>query len=147
MLNSTKCNMLSRKVSYFEHIFSTEGARTETEIISAAEKWSSSEDVQQLWSHFLLWTCYSKFVMNFSNIAKPFLKLIDSKQKFLWTKEFKIAFKRLKKALISSPVLMYPKPDAVYLRHIYWSRKYGICFVTRNRLPEACHYSLELKFV
>ncbi|GFX69693.1 retrovirus-related Pol polyprotein from transposon 412 [Trichonephila clavipes] len=44
---------------------------------------------------------------NFSTIARPFHKVTEAKQKFIWTVDCNNAFKKLKDALISAPILAY----------------------------------------
>ena len=82
-LNSFKCKLLCRKVSYLGHIISAKGVRTDPEKISAVENWSRPEDLHQLRSFLGLCTYYRKFV----KIARPLHRLTEAKQKFLWTDE------------------------------------------------------------
>jgi len=52
---------------------------------------------------------YKIFIKEYSNIVAPLTK-IRGKDKFFWDDEAKKAIKKLKKLLISSPVLIYPYP-------------------------------------
>ena len=83
--------------------------------MSAVENWSRPEDLHQLRSFLGLCTYYRKFVKGFSTIARPLHKLTEAKQKFLWTDECERAFKKLKEALTSSPILAYPQPDKLFI--------------------------------
>ncbi|KFM70513.1 Retrovirus-related Pol polyprotein from transposon 412, partial [Stegodyphus mimosarum] len=56
-----------------------------------------------------------RFVKNFSSIARPLHMLTEGKQKFAWTKECGHAFKNLKEALISAPILTYPQIDRPFI--------------------------------
>jgi hypothetical protein len=48
---------------------------------------------------------YRKYVKNFAQMARPLHKLCEKASKFIWTEECEIAFKRLKEALTSPPIL------------------------------------------
>lgn len=53
--------------------------------------------------------------LGFSNIERPFHRLAESKQNFLWTKEYEESLHRLKETLIPSPVLTYSHPDKQFI--------------------------------
>jgi hypothetical protein len=48
---------------------------------------------------------YSRFILNFSKIAKPITYLLKKEEKFVWNAEHDEAFRTLKKLLTTSPVL------------------------------------------
>ena len=52
---------------------------------------------------------------NFADIARPLHRLTDKGAKFEWTTECEEAFQNLKEALISSPILSYPKPALPFI--------------------------------
>ncbi|KAF8784306.1 Retrovirus-related Pol polyprotein like [Argiope bruennichi] len=100
---------IRREVTYLGHIISAEGVRTDPDKISAVRHWTCPTDVHQLRSFLGLCTYYRKFVKNFSIIARPFHKLTEAKQKFIWTDVCDNAFNKLKDAITSAPVLAYPE--------------------------------------
>ena len=51
----------------------------------------------------------------FSTIARSLHKLTEAKQKFQWTDECEKAFKELKEALTSSPILAKLQPDKLFI--------------------------------
>jgi hypothetical protein len=51
---------------------------------------------------------YRRFISGFTSITKPLTKLIEEKQAFQWTPEVEAAFRTLKKALCTAPILAYP---------------------------------------
>ncbi|GFT36285.1 retrovirus-related Pol polyprotein from transposon 17.6 [Trichonephila clavipes] len=104
-LSPSKCHLFRREVTYLGHIISAEGVRTDPEKISAVKDWNCPTDVHQLRSFLGLCTYYRKFVQNFSTIARPFHKLTEAKQKFIWTVDCNNAFNKLKDALTSAPIL------------------------------------------
>ena len=51
---------------------------------------------------------YRKFCKNFSTVAEPMTQLLKKDRKFIWSKESQDAFDKIKRLLISAPVLMTP---------------------------------------
>ncbi|GFX27884.1 hypothetical protein TNCV_3083071 [Trichonephila clavipes] len=106
-LSPSKCYLFRREVTYLGHIISAEVTQTDSDKITAVKDWNCPTDVHQLRSFLCLCTYYWKFVKNFSTIARPLHKLIEAKQKFIWTVDCNNAFSKLKDALTSAPILAY----------------------------------------
>ena len=51
---------------------------------------------------------YRLFIQDFSKISKPLCKLLEKDSPFDFTNECKLAFDRLKEALISAPIVVSP---------------------------------------
>jgi hypothetical protein len=49
---------------------------------------------------------YSRFIKDFSKIAKPMMKLLEKNKAFEWTMECQASFEELRKHLISARVLV-----------------------------------------
>ena len=60
---------------------------------------------------------YRRFIKDFAKIAAPLNRLLRKDQKFLWTDAFEQAFKALKDALISAPILAFPNFSETF--HLY----------------------------
>ncbi|XP_063920956.1 uncharacterized protein LOC135135765 [Zophobas morio] len=70
----------------------------------------------QLKTDFLgLCTYYRRFVNGFADIAAPLHRLMDLKSQFNSAAECEAAFKRLKNALCSSPILSYPQSSGMFI--------------------------------
>ena len=50
---------------------------------------------------------YRRFIKDFAKIASPLNQLLRKDHKFLWTDAFEQAFKALKEALVSAPILAF----------------------------------------
>jgi Zn/Cd-binding protein ZinT len=60
---------------------------------------------------------YRQCIAGYSQIAEPSVQLTRRNVKFLWGSKEQEAFDTLKKALVSSDVMVYPQPGKQY--HLY----------------------------
>ncbi|GBM92206.1 Retrovirus-related Pol polyprotein from transposon 297 [Araneus ventricosus] len=104
-----------KEVSYLGHIISADGVKTDPEKTNAVVDWPRPETVHDLRSFLGLCTYYRRFVRNFSAIARPLHKLTEARSNFNWTEECEKSFNSLKQALITSPVLTYPRTDKEFI--------------------------------
>ncbi|GBN26385.1 Retrovirus-related Pol polyprotein from transposon 297 [Araneus ventricosus] len=92
-----------------------DGVKTDPEKTKAVVDWPRPETVHDLRSFLGLCTYYRRFVRNFSAIARPLHKLTEARSNFNWTEECEKSFNNLKQALITSPVLTYPRTDKEFI--------------------------------
>ncbi|GBM33373.1 Retrovirus-related Pol polyprotein from transposon 297, partial [Araneus ventricosus] len=114
-LSPKKCRFFRNEVSYLEHIISEDGVKTDPEKTKAVVGWPRPEAVHDLRSFLGLYTYYHRFVRNFSAIARSLHKLTEARSNFNSTEECEKSFNSLKQALITSPVLTYPRTDKEYI--------------------------------
>jgi hypothetical protein len=86
-------------------IVSPEGVTTDPEKLEAIKKWPSPTDKHQLRSFLGLFTYYRRFIHGFADIAKSLTRLTEEKRTFVWSPEAEVAFRSLKDALRTAPVL------------------------------------------
>ncbi|WZZ60551.1 hypothetical protein YC2023_060658 [Brassica napus] len=106
-----------REIGFLGHIVSGEGVAADPEKVQAIREWPRPTIVTEVRSFLGLAGYYRKFVKDFSSIAKPLTKLTGKGVPFLWVEETEKAFKKLKEALTTAPVLALPeqgKPYTVY---------------------------------
>ncbi|GBO11904.1 Retrovirus-related Pol polyprotein from transposon 297 [Araneus ventricosus] len=114
-LSPKKCRFFRKEVSYLGHIISSDGAKTDPEKTRAIVDWSRPDTVHDLRSFLGLCTYYCRFVRIFSAIARPLHKLTETRSNFNWTEECEKSFNSLQQALITSPVLTYPRTDKEFI--------------------------------
>jgi len=114
-INPKKCSLFSRKVKYLGHIISEKGIATDPEKTSAIESWPVPKNKKQVRSFLGFCSYYRRFVKGFSSQARPLFKLTENHARFIWTDPCQEAFVTLKRALISSPVLSFPKEEGEFI--------------------------------
>src|SRR3978361_1159279 len=114
-LNPKKCSLFQKKVEFLGHVVSPEGIHTDQRKIQAVRDWPRPQDKHELRSFLGLCTYYRRFVEGFANVAAPLHKLTEDKATYNWSGECDVAFRRLKSALCSSPVLAYPQTKGKFI--------------------------------
>jgi len=110
-VNADKCEFCRPSLSYLGFIVDQQGLRTNPDKVEAINSFPQPKNVTEMKRFIGMASWYRRFVPNFSAIAAPLVGLTKGKQKkneLTWTEEAKEAFKQLKSALISSPVLVSP---------------------------------------
>jgi hypothetical protein len=90
------------------HVISSAGVATDDSKISAVRDWPTPTDAKQLRSFLGLAGYYRKFVRNYASISKPLTALLTKFTPYIWTPATDLAFRILKEALVSAPVLALP---------------------------------------
>ena len=107
-LQPDKCEFLRREVTYLGHIISENGVKPDPNKIKAVQDFPHPDNQKAIKQFLGLAGYYRKFIENFSRIAKPLTDLLKKDVKFIWNDEQNAAFKILRNALCSQPVLQYP---------------------------------------
>lgn len=107
-LQPSKCQFLKKEIRYLGHIISNDGTQPDPELISAIQNYPQPKNCKEAASFYGLVGYYRQFIENFAEISEPINCLRKKKVKFLWNASTQNAFEKLKKCLISSPILRYP---------------------------------------
>lgn len=112
-LNRSKCEFGVKQISILGHFISEKGIEpnlAKAEAIKATPLPDNLSDLQSF-----LGTCsyVAKSIPNYANIVEPLQKLTWKEQKWSWGNEQTKAFKALKEALSSAPVLACFQVDAL----------------------------------
>ncbi|XP_070012938.1 uncharacterized mitochondrial protein AtMg00860-like [Nicotiana sylvestris] len=129
-----KCEFWLNSVAFLGHVVSSEGIQVnlkKMEVVQTIPRPSSSTEI----CNFLnLAGYYHWFVQKFSSIASPLTKFTQKGAPFRWSDEREASFQKLKTALTTTPVLVFPYASSLY-RVYYDSLKVGIVFVLMHEPP------------
>ncbi|XP_052623591.1 uncharacterized protein LOC128128868, partial [Lactuca sativa] len=105
----SKCEFWLRSVNFLGHVVSQDGIHVDPSKVKAVEGWATPTTPTEIRQFLGLAGYYRRFIQNFSKIAKPLTLLTQKSVPFKWTDRQEIAFRTLKQALCSAPVLSLPE--------------------------------------
>jgi hypothetical protein len=95
-------------IPYLGFVINSEGIQPDPARIKSLQQWRLPSSTSELKSFLGGINFYRKFILHFSQIARPLHQLSNSSTAFNWTNEASSNFEQLKKALCSAPVLRLP---------------------------------------
>ncbi|CAH1422254.1 unnamed protein product [Lactuca virosa] len=105
----SKCEFWLRSVNFLGHVVSQEGIHVDPSKIKAIEGWAVPMTPTEIRQFLGLAGYYRRFIQNLSRTAKPLTMLTQKGVPFVWTEKQEVAFRTLKRALCSAPVLSLPE--------------------------------------
>lgn len=102
--------------SFLGHEVSSDGIRPPDDIATKLAHWTKLESVKELQSFLSMCSWWRKFIKNYSTIAYPLQKLIQT-GKFQWSDEAQSAFEKLKHVITNAPVLIHPDHSTPFIVH------------------------------
>ncbi|MES9883153.1 MAG: RNase H-like domain-containing protein [Sedimenticola sp.] len=114
-LKPRKCAFLQKTVKVLGHVVSSEGVATDDDKIATVRDWPVPTSAKNLKSFIGLASYYKRYVQDFSKIAKPLYQLGEKGVKFKWPPAAQQAFNTLKEALISAPILGFPREGVPFI--------------------------------
>jgi hypothetical protein len=106
-----KCEFFVNKISFLGHIISDKGIEMDPEKVKAIVEWPPLENPKEAERFIGLANYYRRFVEGFSAIMRPITDLIKKKIQWIWGKKQTDAFKTVKTAVTSAPLLRLPDPE------------------------------------
>ena len=115
----SKCSFGQESIEFLGHIVGPDGIKMDPKKVEAVRQWPRPATVTEVRAFLGLAGYYRRFVKGFSKIAAPLTNLTrqDSDVPASWDAACEEAFRALKEALTSAPVLLFPditKPFVVY---------------------------------
>ncbi|KAL4027583.1 hypothetical protein IC575_010753 [Cucumis melo] len=105
--NFDKCHFAKPRINYLGHYISVKGIEVDPEKIRAVREWPAPSNVRGMRGLLGLTGYYRRFVKNYGSIAAPLTQLLKAGA-YKWTEETEAAFEKLKKAMMTLPVLTMP---------------------------------------
>ena len=106
-LNPKKCSFVKQKVEYLGHVVTPDGAMPNPEKVRVVQDFPVPKNLKKLITFMGPANYYRRFVKGFAYIANPLNALTKKGTKFEWTEACADAFDKVKRALISAPILAY----------------------------------------
>ena len=114
-LSAKKCHFFRETVRFLGHIVSGDGISTDPEKTRVVEEWPQPTNVTEVKSFLGTCSYYRRFIDHFSEIAKPLHQLTMKGISFVWGQDCDQAFRRLKQAITSAPILSYPASEGQFI--------------------------------
>ena len=114
-LKPSKCQFVRKEVEYLGHVLTPDGLKTNLKLVESVANYPKPQNSTEVKQFLGLSSYYRRFIKEFSAIAQPLTALTRSGVAFDWTKECQTAFDRLKRSLITAPVLCYPSFDSPFV--------------------------------
>lgn len=106
--NWQKCKFAVDEVTYLGHVVTKDGVKPDPAKVEAVKSFPMPTKIEELQSFLGLANYYRRFIPDFATIAKPLTVLTSPKVPFQWKEAEQQAFNKLKDALCSDMVLIYP---------------------------------------
>src|ERR1043165_9429447 len=114
-LKPSKCHILQTEVSFLGHQVSKDGITTDPTKIEMIKEWPVPKNLTDVRSFVGLASYYRRFILGFSEIAKPLYSLMNKDKAFTWDDQCQQSFEKMKVSLISAPILAMPLDAGEYI--------------------------------
>lgn len=110
-----KCEFLRKEVAYLGHLITKDGVKPNPQKIDCILNFPQPQNQKDIKSFLGLAGYYRRFIPNFAKITKPLTKLLQKDQPFNFDSDCIKSLEELKKALTSTPILIYPNFDEPFV--------------------------------
>jgi hypothetical protein len=108
VLNWEKCHFMVKQGIVLGHVISERGIEVEKAKVETVEQLPTPTDVKSLRSFLGHARFYRRFIKDFSKITKPLMHLLQKDVAFDFDEKCLAAFRTLKSALVSAPIIQPP---------------------------------------
>jgi hypothetical protein len=135
-VKNSKCRFYYEQLAFLGHVVSQDGISPDPSRVEAIQHLSAPTDVKSLLSFLGITGYYRRFIYRYAEIASPMYKLVRKNVEWSWDEECDKAFKTLKRALTTAPILR--NPDFKHPFHVITDASgYGLSGVLAQRIPNA----------
>ena len=128
----SKCDFFKKEIHYLGHLISVNRIQPLPEKLDSICNMPKPRSPKEIKQFLGLTSYYRKFILQFSDMARPLTKLLAHDCEFVWTNQCDISFQMLKDTLCSAPILKYPDTSKPYTLYTAAS-KYGWAGVLTQR--------------
>jgi hypothetical protein len=108
VLNWEKCHFMVKQGIVFGHVITERGIEVDMAKVETVEQLPPPTDVKFLRSFLCHAGFYKRFIEDFSKITKPLTHLLQKDVVFDFDEKCLVAFRTLKSALVSAPIIHPP---------------------------------------
>ena len=105
----SKYELWLTEVKFLGHVVSATGVSVDPEKVEAVMSWEGPKSVFEICNFLGLVGYYRRFIVDFSWLAAPMIRLTWKEVKFEWNDLCERAFQELKRRLTSTPILIVPE--------------------------------------
>lgn len=109
-----KCAFGLREVDFLGHVVCGDGIKPDPKKVQAVKEWPTPQSVHDVRSFLGLTGYYRRFIRHYAHKALPLSDLTQKHVPWQWCEAQEAAFRQLKDALISAPVMISPDPMLPY---------------------------------
>ena len=113
-LKAKKCQLFQEEIPFLGHIVSAAGIGADPAKCQQVWDWSVPPDLHEVRSFVGLCSYYRRHIQGFTELATPLYELATKGTNFEWTDRRHEAFRQLKNALTSAPILGFPREDGLW---------------------------------
>ena len=111
----SKCEWFQDDIELLGHRIGTQGLSMCGDKVGTISQWPTPTSIKELQSFLGLANYYRRFISSYSLLTLPLTTLLKKDRQWLWETQQDEAFKLLKKAFTSMPVLQFPDPDLQFI--------------------------------
>lgn len=110
----SKCSFLQSEMEFLGHTIGIEGQRPQIEKVLIIKDSPRPRNVKQVQRFLGMVGYYSKFIKNYTTLARP-LQRITKKDSWAWKEEHEQSWLKLKEAISSDTLLIFPDFNAPFI--------------------------------
>ncbi|GBG62467.1 hypothetical protein CBR_g30788 [Chara braunii] len=137
-----KCQFFLTEISFLGHVVTDQGLQPEPQKVTVVKDAPVPTSVTQVRAFLGLVSYYRRFIKGFAAIAGPLTNLLKKDQSLIWTPQRDRAFRELKAALISAPVLIRPDAEKPFVLIIDWQPE-AVSAILAQVGPDDLEYVVE----
>lgn len=156
-LKPEKCEFYVQETIYLGMVISPEGVSMDPRKVLAVKEWETPENVKDVQAFLVFANFYRLFIYGYNKVASPLTALTKKNIKFQWIPLADKAFKDLKDAFTSAPILKHFDPDrkilvetdasdyvsaAVLSQHDDEGLLHPVTFFSKKHSPAECNYEI-----
>lgn len=114
-LKPEKCELLQKEVCFLGHVINQSGIKPNPDNVSKILSCPEPKNVTEVRQFLGMWSYYRRVIKDFSSIARPLVNLTKKNITFVWNQECRMSFQSIKKALISTKIMSYPRDQGTFI--------------------------------